>query len=164
MSDGRTRLWVALFIVLVFVCGLSVGMALGPRLSPGLGPWMSPWMGPWTGGPMGAEASRDRFRRPPRPGGPGGRGAFVSERILDRLREDPSFTDEQHEQLTALFADREDRFRKFNRDMRQRFESERTRLRDDISAVLSPEQMEIFDNTRRRGRRWRRPDSDDRGR
>ena len=148
MSDPRTRLWVAFFVVLVFVCGLSVGVALGPRLSPRLG------LGP----------NRDRVGGPPRPGGPGGPGAFVSERILNRLSEDPTFTDEQREQLTALFADREDRFRQFNRDMRRRFEAERTELRDDISAILTAEQMDIFDNTRRREPRWRRREAGERRR
>lgn len=145
MNDSRTRLWVGLFVTLVFVCGLSMGVALAPLLGP-------------------PSVGRDGFQRSMRPGGPRGGGAFVSERILRRLEEDPTFTDEQRDRLTTLFTDREERFVRFNREMRQRFESERSRLRDDVATILTPEQMQQFESVRDRARGRRGRESYDRRR
>lgn len=133
MKDMTTRLWITLFVALVFVCGLSIGIAA------------SAWFGP--------RADAGGFRGPFPPGG--GRMArpdFISERIVDRLERDPSFTDEQRERLEALFAERQNRFRRFNREMRERFETEQSSLHADIGAILTPAQMEIFDAARRSGR------------
>ena len=136
MNDSKTRIWVALFVAMVFICGLSMGLALGV--------WFAPRTGP------------DRAEGPFRPGGPPGRRGFVSERILNRLADDPAFTEDQRERLLTLFADRETRFRELNLDMRRRFEAERESLREEIGTILTPGQMEIFDAFSRR-RRERRP-------
>ena len=138
MNETNTRLWVALFVALVFVCGLSIGIAV------------SAWMGP------GADSAR--FRGPLRPGGPRpSPPTFVSQRILDRLERESDLTGAQREGLEALFAERENRFSEFNREMRRRFELEQTRLREDIAAILTAEQMEVFDAARRPGRGRPRP-------
>ena len=140
MNSTTTRLWIGLFVMLVFVCGLSAGFAVSARLGPGSDP----------GG----------FRRGSFPpgGGRGGPSAFVSQRIIERLESDPDFTDDRRERLEALFAEREERFREFNREMRQRFLIERARLRQDMATILTPGQMEILDAARREGRRgWNGP-------
>lgn len=138
MNETTTRLWVALFVALVLVCGLSIGVAV------------STWMGP------GADSRR--VRGPLRPGEPRpGPPTFVSQRILDRLEREADLTGAQREGLEALFAERENRFSEFNREMRRRFELEQTRLREDIAAILTAEQMEVFDAARRPGRGRPRP-------
>jgi len=138
MNETNTRLWIGLFVALVFVCGLSIGVAV------------SAWMGP------GANAGR--VREPLRPGGPRpGPSTFVSQRILDRLERESDLTGAQREGLEALFAERETRFSEFNREMRRRFELEQSRLREDVAAILTAEQMEVFEGARRPGRGRLRP-------
>ena len=82
---------------------------------------------------------------------------LVSERIIGRLAGEADFTEDQRERLEALFAEREGRFRQFNREMRERFEAEQASLRDGVATILTPTQMEIFDAARRPGRRRQRP-------
>ena len=130
MTNTATRLWVAAFVLLVFVSGLSIGLAVSARRGPG--------------GPG---------RNPIRPGPPG----LVSERIIGRLAGKADFTEDQRERLEALFTEREGRFRQFNREMRERFEAEQASLRDGVATILTPTQMEIFDAARRPGRRRQRP-------
>lgn len=131
MTETSTRFWIAMFVALVFVCGLSIGIAT------------STWI-PLRGD--GVEG-RGSFRPSGPPPGP---SAFASQRILDRLDRETDFTDDQREQLEALFDERERRFREFNREMRMRFESEQAALREEIAAILTASQMEIFDAARRR--------------
>jgi hypothetical protein len=136
MKDITTKVWIASFVALVFVCGLSIGIAV------------SAWLGP--------RAGMVGFRGPFPPGGARmTRPAFISERIVERLGNDPNFTEEQRERLEALFAERENLFRQFNLEMRERFETEQSSLHADIAAILTPAQMEIFDAARRSGRRRR---------
>ena len=137
MNETTTRLWVAAFVFLVFVSGLSIGLAV------------SAW--------MGAGAPGNGFRAPGRAGLRPGPPGLVSERIIGRLEGEADFTDEQRERLEALFADRENRFRQFNREMRSRFEAEQASLRDGVAAILTPAQMGIFDAARRSGRGRPRP-------
>jgi Spy/CpxP family protein refolding chaperone len=133
MNDTNTRFWIALFVTLVFVCGLSIGLALTA----------------WVGSQPDSGPARDQFRLGGLPRRP---LVFVSERILNRLTRETDFTDEQREQLQALFAERASEFRELNLEMRERFESEQSRLREDVAAILTPEQMEIFESARRPGR------------
>ena len=66
--------------------------------------------------------------------------SLYSERIVERLGSDPNFTEEQRERLEALFAERENLFRQFNLEMRERFETEQSSLHADIAAILTPVQ------------------------
>ena len=129
MTNTATRLWVAAFVVLVFVTGLSIGLAVSARL--------------------GAGDPGNRFRGPGRTGFRPGPPGFVSERIIGRLAGEADFTEDQRERLEALFAEREGRFRQFNREMRERFEAEQASLHDGVATILTPTQMEIFDAARR---------------
>lgn len=148
MKDSTTRLWIALFVALVFVCGVSLGIAT------------SAWLGPRRGGDgvRGPFGHGPDGRWGPPEGRPGGPPAFVSERIISRLEADPEFTSEQRERLEALFEEREQRFRAVSREMRTRFEEARISLREDIAEILTPTQMELFDDVSRRGRLRRGPD------
>lgn len=134
MTSPSSRVWVALFVALVFVCGLSLGFAAAT--------WLA----------SSSDVRDVRDVRGPRAGGPRGPRPFVTERILDELERDPAFTAEQRERLEVLFAERQEQFRAFSREMRDRFESARASLRDDVAQILTPAQMEIFDEARRRRR------------
>ena len=137
MSETKTRLWIALFVALVFVCGLSIGLAV------------SAWFGPR----MNTVGFGGQFPPPDRgPGPAAGPGVFVTQRILDRLERETDLTDDQRARLESLFEKREARFREFNREMRSRFESEQASLREEIAAILTPAQMKVFDAARRPGR------------
>ena len=137
MTNTVTRLWVAAFVAMVFVSGLSIGLAVSAR--------------------MGAGDPGNRFHGPGRPGFRPGPAGLVSERIIGRLEGETDFTEEQRERLEELFAERESRFRQFNREMRERFEAEQASLRDGVAAILTPAQMEIFEAARRPGRGRPRP-------
>lgn len=135
MNDKSTRVWIALFVALVFVCGLSLGLAAGL--------WFGPRAvsGPSPGFPWGE-------RRP----APGPR-TFAAERFLDRLaREDAQLSAGQRARLEALFEARRRAFERVAREMRQRFAAEQERLRAGAAEILTPEQMERFDRMRRRPR------------
>ena len=60
--------------------------------------------------------------------------------------------------LRAVFETRGERMREINGQVRGLFETERTQMNDEIAAILTPEQMEIFSNEilRMRGARGRR--------
>ena len=138
MKETNAGLWITLFVTLVFVCGLSIGIAVSVLL--------------------GSRTDGGGVRGQLRPAGPlGASPAVVSERILNRLERETDLRPEQRDRLEALFAERENRFLEFNRDMRRRFESEQARLRADIASILTPEQMGIFDAARRPARGGMRP-------
>ena len=135
MNDKSTRVWVALFVALVFVCGLSMGLAAGLWIGPRALRWPLP-APPWG-------------ERGPAPGP----RAFAPERLLDRLaQEDAQFSPEQRARLEALFEARRREFERVAREMRQRFTAEQQRLRAGVAEILTPEQMERFDRMRRRPR------------
>ncbi len=140
MNDKSTRVWVALFVALVFVCGLSMGLAAGLWLGP------RALRGPLPGAPWGERAPT-----------PGPR-TFAPERLLNRLaRDDAQFSAEQRARLEALFEARRREFERVAREMRRRFTAEQERLRAGVAEILTPEQMELFDRMRRRERGGRGP-------
>ena len=135
MNDKSTRVWIALFVALVFVCGLSLGLAAGMWLGP------RAVRGPLPGAPWG--------QRGPTPGP----RSFSAERLLNRLaREDTGFNAAQRARLEALFEARRREFERIAGEMRQRFTAEQERLRAGMAEILTPEQMERFDRMRRRPR------------
>ncbi len=133
MNATRMRIWMAVFFTLVFLCGLAIGVAGGL--------WVGTRANVWA---LGAPP-------PPERRAPGGRSGFATERILNRLeREAPDFTEDQHARLEALFETRRQAFARVAREMRERYTTEQGRLRDQVEEILTPEQMEIFDEARRR--------------
>ena len=136
MNVTRTRVWMALFVALVFVSGLAMGVAAGL--------WVGTRANVWALGPP----------PPPERGSERGRRGSGTERFLDRLaQEDPDFTDVQREQLEALFKARRQAFVSVAREMRERYAEEQERLRENVAEILTPEQMAIFDTVRQRSRR-----------
>ena len=148
--EMRTRMWVSLFVLVVFLAGLGAGIIAAP------------WLG-----------------RAPRAGfGPGRGGPPVppmSGRVLQRMAATLDLSDEQNTRLAALFDARRERFgainREMRRDMRARFAAEQETLRAAIAEILTPAQMELFDaeivrmgeERRRRGGDRRDRDRRDRG-
>ena len=136
MNVTRMRVWMAVFFALVFLCGLAVGVAGGL--------WVGTRANVWA---LSAPP-------PPERRAPGGRAGFATDRILDRLeREAPDFTDDQRARLEAVFETRRQAFTRVAREMRERYTTEQGRLRDQVAEILTPEQMEVFDDARRRFRR-----------
>ena len=122
--EMRTRVWIGLFVLVVFLAGLGAGIVAAPWL--GFGP--RPGVGPGRGGPP----------VPP-----------ISGRMLERIGSRLDLSDEQSERLSALFDARRERFRTLGREMRRemraRFVAEQETLRAAIAEILTPAQMERFD-------------------
>ncbi|MDP6582304.1 MAG: hypothetical protein QF681_16750 [Vicinamibacterales bacterium] len=138
MNSPSTRMWVGLFVLVVFVAGLGAGVAVRPLI------WMR------AGPPAG-------FGRPGLAGRPGGPApARMTERLLDRIAADIELTTEQDQQLREVFETRRQRLREINDEVRVRFETEQEQMNSDIAAILTPDQMEIFENEIVRMRQDRR--------
>jgi Spy/CpxP family protein refolding chaperone len=134
MSDTSTRVWAGLFVLLVFVAGFAAGVVVRP--------WLGPDPGPSRGaGPRGLV------------GGPA--PARMTERLLERISVDIDLTPEQDERLRAVFDGRRQRLREINEEVRGLFEFQQVEMSSEIAAILTPEQMEIFENEIVRMRRPR---------
>ena len=143
MNVTRMRVWMAVFFALVFLCGLALGVAGGL--------WAGTRANVWA---LGAPP-------PPERRAPGGRAGFAADRILNRLERDaPDFTAEQRARLEAVFEARRQAFARVAREMRERYTTEQGRLRAQVEEILTPEQMEVFDDARRRFRRGPGPGRD----
>ena len=132
MNDTRTRLWAGLFVLVVFVAGFAAGVVVRP------------WLGP---GPSRGFGPRGVVGRPPLD--------RVTERILANIAD---LTPEQDQDLRAVFDGRQQRLREITEEVRDRFETQQAQMSAEISAILTPKQMEIFENEilsmrRERGRR-----------
>ena len=80
----------------------------------------------------------------------------MTERLLDRIADDVDLTAEQDQQLREVFGRRQQRMRDINDEVRAQFETEQAQMNDEIAAILTPEQKEIFENEIVRMRRDRR--------
>lgn len=136
MNETRTRIWIAVFVGLVFVSGLAVGHTT------------STWLRDTDGLRGFRDLPQGRFESS-RP---------IHGRLAEQLEQDPEFTDERRQQLEELLASRRARFRALNEEMRARFEEEQANLRSEMQAILTPAQMEIVDDAAREGRPGRRDD------
>ena len=123
MSDMSTRLWAGLFVLVVFVAGLAAGVVVRP------------WLGP---GPMRGFGPRGMVGRPA--------PDRMTERLLERISAEIDLTPEQDRGLRAVFDGRQQRLREINKEVRDRFETQQAQMNAEIAAILTPEQMEIFQN------------------
>ena len=140
MNDASTRLWAGLFVLVVFVAGLAAGVAIRPWLGPG----PTRGFGPRVMVGMVGRPAPDR----------------MTERLLERISAEIDLTPEQGQALRAVFDGRQQRLREINEEVRDRFETQQAQMNAEISAILTPEQMEIFESEilsmrRERGRRGR---------
>ena len=120
MTDTRTRLWIGLFVLVVFLAGLGAGIVAAP--------WLD------RGGRQERGFGRDGLRPP------GG-----SERLVERMSARLDLNADQAARLRALFDVRRDRVRAFRREMRERLATQQQSFRTAIAEVLTPEQMATFD-------------------
>lgn len=132
MNRTRLRLWAGLFVLVVFSGGLAAGFAVRP--------WLDP------------EPPRGFRGR----GGPPPSSARRTERLLDRLDANLELSDDQRGRLREVFEAGRLRFRELDASVREQFEAERTRMNAEIAAILTAEQMELFESRIVRMRRDRR--------
>ncbi|HET7217717.1 MAG TPA: hypothetical protein VFJ02_06695 [Vicinamibacterales bacterium] len=139
MADNKVRLWFALFVLVVFGVGLAGGVLIGRRM------------------PLDRPIER-MFRGargfPPGAGAPGeGRRAGPLRGVLvERLARELDLTAEQRAKIDAILSDGRTRLETLQRDARQRFEDEGRGMREQIRAVLTPEQQRKFDEREALGR------------
>jgi len=120
------RLWAGLFALVVFIGGVAGGVVLRP----------------WV--PLSSETPGPEFgRRGPRGGRP---GEQPTGRLLERIAGEIDLTEEQNDRLREVFETRGQRMREINEQVRGLFETEQVQMNDEISGILTPEQMEIFGN------------------
>ena len=131
MNRTSMRLWAGLFVLVVFSGGLAAGFAVRP--------WFDP------------EPSRGFRGR----GGPPPPSARMPERLLDRLDANLELSDDQRGRLREVFEARRLRFRELDASVREQFEAERTQMNAEIAAILTAEQMELFESRIVRMRRDR---------
>ena len=119
MSDSRTRIWFALFVLAVFAMGLAAGVLMGRRMGP-----------------------------PPRPGaaGPPVRGGLPPpDRLIERLDRDLQLSADQRQRIESILEARRPRIEAVQREVIARAEREQREMQAEIRGVLTPEQQERFD-------------------
>ena len=124
--EMRTRMWVSLFVLVVFLAGLASGIGAATWLAP------RPGFGPGRGAPAVPS---------------------MSGRVLRRTASLLDLSDEQNERLSALFDARSERFhainreirREIRRDLRARVVAEQETFRAAIAEILTPAQMDVFE-------------------
>jgi Spy/CpxP family protein refolding chaperone len=133
MSDNRIRIWFSLFVLAVFCVGLAGGVLIGRRLSPDRS-FVRAFRPP-----PGAD-----FRGPM--GGPGERiGGAPAGRLIERLTRELDLTADQRSRIEGVLTARRTRFDSLQQDVRAKFDAEQESLRNEIRAILTPEQQQKFD-------------------
>lgn len=152
MKEGlSTQLWVSLSVIVVFLIGLGTGVLLDARFS---GSGRPPLRGLESvrGRPPLRGFESVRGRPPGRPHI--WRERRAPSRMLRRLRTTLDLSEEQVERLQALSRTQREQFGEIGRDMRQQLDSRREAFRTSVADILTPAQMELFEE-RFRGRRGR---------
>jgi Spy/CpxP family protein refolding chaperone len=121
MSEPRSRLVAGIVIVLVFAAGVAVGFFLRHEMG-------------WPDGPHGLAVGGP----PPRPSG------GVKASMLERLDRELKLTPAQHTRIDSVLTRREADLHALMTETRPRFDSIAHRTRDEIQAVLTPEQRDRF--------------------
>ncbi|MCC7007375.1 MAG: hypothetical protein IT184_01015 [Acidobacteria bacterium] len=134
---GNSKVWLAAFVTIVFATGALAGIIVDRR---------------WRFAPPPASAGIA-----PLPGltGRGGRGAGltsaeVAEINANRLDRALRLTAEQRAAVVDILRRRDERIRSLQDQTRQQFVAEQRALQEEVSAVLTPEQRERFQNLRGR--------------
>ena len=144
MREGlSTALLVSLSLIVVFLMGLGTGVLSNARFSDSGRPQL-----------RGFESVRGRP-----PGRPPGRPHIGYERrgpnrSLRRLGTRLDLSEEQTERLQALFRTQREQSDEIGRDMRQQLDTRREAFRTSVAEILTPTQMELFQE-RFQGRRGR---------
>jgi len=128
------RTWLVTFMALVFMIGLSAGVLMDRTLLIPSGRGGGP--GVARGGPIGLYG----------PLGP------PPERYVTELQRQLALTDEQRDAILAILDERRPRIQQLQDEARERFVAEQQALFDAITAVLTPEQVEAFQQVTARQR------------
>lgn len=136
MKTAKMRAWFGLFVALVFVTGMGAGVLVAPRILPPPAQRFQT-----TGGPGRSFGGRSTGL------GPG--------RLAPRVAEEIGLDADQQEQLEEVFARRRGRLESIQRDLRRQYQEEQAQLREEIRAILRPEQMDRFEEWLRRTPRRR---------
>lgn len=135
MTTIRMRLWAGLFALVVFIAGVAGGVALSP--------WIS----------SSSEVPRPAFGPRGARGGP--QGGPPTARLLDRIAAEIELTEDQDAQLREVFDTRGQRMREIDEQVRGLFETEQVQMNEEIAAILTPAQMDVFNNEIVRMREFR---------
>jgi Spy/CpxP family protein refolding chaperone len=131
---SANRLWLAIFVLVVFVTGAFAGALVDRR-------WRVP------------EPSAETMVPSPERPGMRGRGAEpgeIAQRNTARLERALNLTPEQRGRVLDILQRRQARLRQLQEESRQLFVDEQRTLQDEISAVLTPEQRDRFQTLRGR--------------
>jgi hypothetical protein len=115
--NHASRIWLAAFIVVVFATGIAIGFLFSEYLQ------------------LGSVAREESSARPLPP-----------MRLTERLADELQMTREQRLQLDAIVNVRRRNFESVREEMRKRFESDAGTLTIEIREILTPEQLEKFDD------------------
>jgi Spy/CpxP family protein refolding chaperone len=132
MTSNIARIWLALFVGVIFVGGIGAGVLAGTWLAPPDRMRQRPVFDDRSRG----DDSEDRFSG-------GGRGASP-ERLISRLADELELTPEQRDELDALFDEQRDQMRSLSEEVREQFRSAQQELRSAIAEILTAEQQERF--------------------
>jgi hypothetical protein len=127
MNEQRMRVWLAVFMLVVFCTGLGAGVVLDRLLAP-------PPPAGRPGAGMGGRLGGGRAGGPP-----------PLERLADRLTADLKLSEDQHARITAVLESRRARLDAIRRDAQGKFEIEQKEMRDEIRKLLAPAQQPQFD-------------------
>ena len=126
MSDNRARVWVALFVLVVFCAGLATGVLLGRRM-------VRPPERGFAGMPG------------PPPLGGGRRGGPPPGILIERLSRELQLTEDQRTRIGVVLKASRERLDGLQQETHDRLEAEQRELRDKIRQELTPEQQPRFD-------------------
>ena len=154
--DLSTPLLISLSVMVVFLMGLGTGVLLDSKSS-GFG--ATALKGPRYAG-LGSQPGRQHmmgkgpeFSRGRQPGRQHmmGRGRGTG-RMLHRLGTALELSEEQSERLEVLSRTQREQFGEIRRDRREQLKTQREAFRTSVAEILTPTQMELFENMRGRGR------------
>lgn len=133
MNGRYSRAWLTAFVAIVFVSGAGTGVLVDRYFN---------------------RPARTNMENAGLRGLRRGLSGERSERLIDRLSRDLSLTAEQHDQLDDILAQRREHLSEVNTEVRKRFETEQTSLRDEIRKILDASQQAKFDELMKRGPQW----------
>lgn len=143
MDDSRTRIWFALFVLVVFCLGGAGGFILGRHVPGRAGPQGPPFDDPR--GPDGRGFARGRPGGPPPFARGAGGPAGLPPEAANRLATEVGLDDAQRAQLRTVLEDHRRKFELVHREARDRFDAEQRELHVAIRAILRPDQVQRFD-------------------
>jgi hypothetical protein len=116
--NGASRIWLPAFIIVVFATGIVTGLLFAEYLQ--------------LGSVAREESSRRRLPLP----------IQLTEMLADELQ----MTREQRLRLDVIVSVRRRNFESVREEMRKRFESDASTLTTEIREILTPEQLEKFED------------------